>query len=248
MQSVELTDPDVVFRVLADCDPDVIVHLAAISAIDVAQKDPVQTRAVNVQATRHLAEWASSRSRRLVFASTDLVFDGTRSGYVETDQPSPLGVYGQTKVEGERFVLEAGGLVARLSLLYGPSRSQRKGYFDMTIAALAAGIPQTFFHDEFRTPLDYDSAARLLIRLAESPSSGIVHVAGPERMSRFDLMRRAAVALGIDPSLIRANARSEVSFALPRPADLSLNCGRLEHLLGNLDIPPVEEAVARMCR
>lgn len=67
-------------------------------------------------------------------------------------------------------------------------------------------------------------------------------------MSRFDLMRRAAVALGIDPSLIRANARSEVSFALPRPADLSLNCGRLEHLLGNLDIPPVEEAVARMCR
>ena len=96
-------------------------------------------------------------------------------------------------------------MVARLSLLYGPSRSGREGYFDRTTAALRAGLPQAFFIDEHRTPLDYATAARILVRLAESETPGLFHLGGPERLSRFELMRRAATALGIDPILVRPN-------------------------------------------
>ncbi len=137
-----------------------------------------------------------------------------------------------------------GGLVARLSLLYGPSRSGREGFFDRTMAALRAGTPQAFFTDEYRTPLDYATAAEILVRLAESETRGMIHVGGPERLSRFELMSRAAAALGIDPTLVRPNRRADVPFAEPRPADVSLDSSRLNRLFPDLNCLQVENALA----
>ena len=136
------------------------------------------------------------------------------------------------------------GLVARLSLLYGPSRSGREGFFDRTISALRAGEPQAFFTDEHRTPLDYATAARALVRLAESETLGTIHLGGPERLSRFELMSRAAGAMGIDPTLVKPNRRADVPFAEPRPADLSLDSSRLNRLFVDLAFPQVENALA----
>ena len=120
-----------------------------------------------------------THDRRLVYTSTDLVFDGSRSWYREEDPAQPILVYGQTKHAAERFVLDTpNGLVARLTLLFGPSRSGKEGYFDRTTAALKSGVPQAFFTDELRTPLHYAIAARILIRLAESETRGLLHVGG----------------------------------------------------------------------
>ena len=87
----------------------------------------------------------------------------------------------------------------RLSLLYGPSRNGTPSYIDKTLAELAEGRPQRFFEDEFRTPLDLASAAGLLVRLTEDGVTGRIHLGGRERISRFQLMRRIAVARGFDP-------------------------------------------------
>ena len=155
-------------------------------------------------------------------------------------------VYGQTKHAAERFVLEVpNGVVARLSLLYGPSRCGQDGFFDRTMAALRAGIPQAFFEDEHRTALDYSTAARIIIRLADNQAVGLFHVGGPERLSRLELMRRAAVALGIDPRLVRSNKRAEVTMAEPRPADLSLDSTRLRNLFPDLEQLRFEDAEIR---
>jgi dTDP-4-dehydrorhamnose reductase len=242
---VELTDHAAVARALEDANPDLVIHSAAVSSAEVARRDPRRSEAVNVGATRFLSEWAAHHDRRLIYTSTDLVFDGSRSWYCEDDPAHPIGVYGQTKHAAEHFVLDVPrGLVVRLSLLYGPSRSGRDGYFDRTTAALKTGTPQAFFSDEHRTPLDYRAAARVLVRLAESDALGVVHVGGPERLSRFDLMRRAAPALGIDPLLIKPNRRADVSLPEPRPADLSLDCTRLRSLFPDLVLPPIEDALA----
>ena len=126
-----------------------------------------------MEATRLLSEWASTHNRRLIFTSTDLVFDGDKGWYREDDLPRPTLVYGQTKHAAERFVLDgAKSMVARLSLLYGPSRSGRPGFFDRAVSALRAGTPQVFFIDEFRTALDYSTAATVLVRMAESETPG----------------------------------------------------------------------------
>jgi dTDP-4-dehydrorhamnose reductase len=224
--------------------PDIVLHLAALSAAEAVRVDPERGRRINVDTTRRLADWCDRRSRGLVFTSTDLVFAGSKPFNREDDSAEPVLAYGRTKREAEPFVIATPrGLVARVSLLYGFSRSGREAYFDRTIAALRRGEAQSLFEDEFRTPLDMASAARALVGLAQAGAAGIVHVAGRERMSRFDLIRRAAVALGIDPTLVRSNRRSEAMLSEPRPADVSLDTTRLAALLPDLDRPTVEQAL-----
>jgi dTDP-4-dehydrorhamnose reductase len=244
LRPVELDDERAIDRALEDVDPEAVIHAGALSSADGVRRDPARGRAVNVEATRRLAAWTAARDRRLVFTSTDLVFDGSRSWYREEDPARPVLAYGSTKHEAESYVLAAPrGLVARLSLLFGPTRSGRPGFFDLAMDALHRGEHRAFFVDEFRTPLDYRTASDILVRLVESDSVGIVHVGGRERLSRFELMRRAAVASGIDADLVRPGRQSDADLPEPRPADTSLDTSRLASWFPSLERPNVEAAL-----
>ncbi len=247
LRPVDLADGSALSSALEEADPEVVIHAAAISKADEVRTAPEAAWAVNVEGTRRLAAWCGDHGRRLIFTSTDLVFDGARGWYREDDEPVPVLAYGRTKAAAEVKVLGIpGGLIARISLLYGPSRAGQASFFDRALASLGAGRPQAFFEDEFRTPLDYATAARILIRLAENQASGIVHVAGRERVSRYELMQRAARVLGLDPDLVRANRLEDAEFAEPRPADVSLDTSRLASLLPDLDRPSIETALQRL--
>jgi dTDP-4-dehydrorhamnose reductase len=246
-RAVDLTDPTFVESALETDRPGLIVHAAAMASADAVRRDPALAWATNVEMTAQLARWCLQHERRLIFTSTDMVFDGTRSWYREDDAPAPMLEYGRTKAAAETSVLEVpGGLVARISLLYGPSRAGRKSFFDHAIARLRAGEPQAFFADEYRTPLHYATAAQALILLAEREARGIVHVGGRERLSRYELMLRVARVLEIDSSLVQANRRRDVPAAEPRPADLSLDTSRLSSLLPELDRPPIETSIGQV--
>src|SRR5262249_43548336 len=134
---VELADSRALLAALADSNPDAVIHAAAVSSADAVRRDPQHAHAVNVEATRLISNWAAEHDRRLVYTSTDLVFDGKSSWYGENDPAYPVLAYGQSKLAGERFIRSASrGLVARVSLLYGHSRIGRQGFFDRAIAAL----------------------------------------------------------------------------------------------------------------
>ncbi|HEV3168085.1 MAG TPA: SDR family oxidoreductase [Isosphaeraceae bacterium] len=244
---VDLTDPSATEPALSAVDPDVVVHVAAISAAEAVRRDPERGEAVNVVATERLAQWCARRGRRLVYTSTDLVFDGSKAWNREDDPAEPVIAYGRTKRAAEASVLEVpSGLVARASLLFGPSRCGRPSFFSRMIDALKLGQPQALFVDEFRTPLHLATAATLLVRLAESPITGLIHVAGTERLSRFELMRRTAAALGLDLALVLPNSRADVTGPDPRPADVSLDTSRLAALLPNVRRPSIEEGLAAL--
>jgi dTDP-4-dehydrorhamnose reductase len=243
---IELTDVEAVHRALDGSRPVAVLHLAAIASYEAVFRDPGRGERVNVGAARTLAEWCARNDARLLLTSTDAVFDGARGWYREDDEARPVLAYGRTKRAAERVVVGMGGLVARLSLLYGFSRCGREGFFDRSIAALREGEPRAFFLDEFRTPLHLADAAEALTGLLGAEVAGIVHVGGPERLSRFDLMRRAATALGIDPARVRGNRRADVPSMEPRPGDTSLNSGRLVGLLPGLERRTVEVALARV--
>ncbi|MCA1685595.1 MAG: SDR family oxidoreductase, partial [Planctomycetia bacterium] len=244
---VDLSDDGATARALAEADPEVVLHTAAVSSVEEVRRDPARGRAVNVEGTERLAGWCGRHGRRLLYTSTDLVFDGSKPWNREDDPARPVLAYGRTKAEAEACVLATpGGLVVRLSLLYGPSRSRRPTYLDRTVASWERGEPQTFFEDEFRTPLDLGTSAETLVRLVAADVSGLIHVAGPERLSRYDLARRVAAALGHDPGHVRANRQRDVTFPELRPADVSLDTRRLAALLPDLHRPGVEEAAAAL--
>ncbi len=198
-------------------------------------RDPVSLRRVvdGVDAVIHTAyvqgegEWqvnvdgsaavaAAARGRRLIHLSTDLIFDGTRGGYREHDEPAPVSSYGRSKAEAERRVaaVHADATIVRTSLIYGgsaPGPQER-----------LAEENRRFYVDEIRSPVQVGDLADALLELLRQSAPGPLHVAGADPVSRFDF----AVLLGADP------ARLEAAHTTPeRAPDVSLDSSRAASLL-----------------
>ncbi|MBY0229620.1 MAG: sugar nucleotide-binding protein, partial [Gemmataceae bacterium] len=186
---VPLTDEARVASAFREARPGVVLHLAAMARVDACERDPAMAQRINAGAPALLARLCAERGAHLVVVSTDMVFDGERAPYRECDGPSAVSAYGRTKAEGERF----GGTVARLSLLAG-------GFFDEQARRLRAGEPITLYEDEWRTPLDLPTAAAALLELAQARPGGVWHLAGPERLSRWQMGEALARAVGAPAS------------------------------------------------
>lgn len=243
---VDLADPQAIQTAFLTAQPQRIIHVAAMASVADCYRQPERARQINTQATAQLACLAAACQARLVFVSTDLVFDGRAAPYRETDVPQPLSVYGATKAAAESAVLaHPGHVVARVSLLYGPSRIGRPAFFDQQLVALRSGQPLSLFADEWRTPLDLPTAARGLLELVESDLTGVIHLGGPERMSRLEMGQRLAAVLGCSDVALRPARRDDVPGE-PRPRDVSLDSTRWRANFPHLPWPTFEQAVGSL--
>ena len=182
----DLLDFAAVEREFAKDKPQLVIHCAAITAVSEAQKNPVLARRVNVEVTRFLAALAAEIN--LVFFSTDLVFDGRKGNYTETDALNPLHVYGETKVAAEEIVLEnSRHLVVRTSITGGRSLSGKRSFNEQLRHALQSGQGMTLFTDEFRCPIPAVATARAVWELVQKNCAGIYHIVGAEKLSRWQI-------------------------------------------------------------
>ncbi|MFV1965567.1 MAG: NAD(P)-dependent oxidoreductase [Pirellulaceae bacterium] len=244
---VDLTDRDGTARAFAEARPDLVIHAAALSRIDLCYRDPSLAVTVNARGTEHLAELAATAGARLVYVSTDLVFDGEQGPYRETDAAQPVSVYGTTKRAGESAALTHDRAAAvRVSLLFGPTVVARPVFFDKQVEALRTGERCKLFADEWRTPLSLQTAAQSLIAVARSDVSGLLHLGGPERMTRLEMGQRLARAFGKNPDIFVASLQADVPAPEPRPRDVSLNSARFRELFPQQPWPPFEAALAEL--
>ncbi len=221
---VELADTDALREVIRRHGPDYVIHAGAMTAVAQCHGAPGLAERINRVATRVLAEAVADRGARMVFTSTDMAFAGDKAPYRENDPPDATSCYGRSKVAAEQDIAElAGVLTVRIPLLFGPPRNDRATTFTRQVAALRAGEPLRLFTDEYRTPLFLPDAARALVALARSDLDGVMHVAGPERLSRYELIERVARRLKIDKPNLIACSRLSIEAAEPRPEDLSLD-------------------------
>lgn len=246
MLSIDLTDLNKVAAAFHAARPDVVLHAAAVSSVATAYRDPPRARQVNQLATERLAALASDAGARLVYVSSDLVFDGEAGAYRETDRAKPLSVYGRSKLAAEPAVLAASGVVARVSLMYGPALDGRRAFFDEQIDCLGSGRPLRLFVDEWRTPLALVTAAEALARVAQSDFEGLLHVGGPERMSRHEMGSRLAKHLGCTEVQLLEATRASVDAPEPRPRDTSLDSTLWRQAFPAIAWPGYQEALARM--
>jgi dTDP-4-dehydrorhamnose reductase len=185
-EQFDLLDFAAVRREFQKDQPQLVIHCAAISSISEAQKNPELTRRVNVEMTRMLAELASEI--QFVFFSTDVVFDGCKGNYIESDAPNPLHFYGETKVAAEQTILKnPKHLVIRTSINGGVSRAGNRGFNEELRLSLQGGQGMTLFTDEFRSPIPAVETARAVWELADKHCAGIYHVAGAEKLSRWQI-------------------------------------------------------------
>ncbi len=237
---IDLADLAALPKVVDNFRPTHVIHAAAVTSIAAAFADPDRARRINVDATVGLAEAAAAHHARFVFVSTDMVFDGAHAPYRESDPPQPLSHYGRTKAEAERAVIPIDGtLSVRIPLMYGYPCAPRETTFVKQMHALRTGEPLRLFIDEYRTPLWLGDAARILIALARSPLTGLIHVGGPERLSRYEMAERFADALDLPAARLVPVSRLSIESPEPRPADLSLNADRLAGLFPQLVFGPI---------
>ena len=233
-------DGNALEALLERLSPDRVINCCALSRGGDCEEDAPLAARLNAALPEALGRWAARTGARLVHVSTDLVFGGEphrSTGYREEDPPGPLCVYGKSKAAGEVALLGANpaALVVRLPLLFGDSRGRGLGASDSLLAGLERGERPPLFVDEYRTPLAVEEAAVALVELAGRELAGLLHVAGPERVSRYQLGRMVLSGAGRSEAeietLLRPTRQRELDLATPRPADVSLDTRRARALL-----------------
>jgi dTDP-4-dehydrorhamnose reductase len=226
----DLLDFAAVEREFKTDKPQLIIHCAAITIVSEAQKNPALARRVNVEVTKLLAELAAEIP--FVFFSTDLVFDGRKGNYSETDATNPLHVYGETKLAAEEIVLKnPRHLVVRTSINGGVSPSGHRAFNEQLRRSLReAGQGMTLFTDEFRNPIPAVETARAVWDLAQKNCAGLYHVAGAERLSRRQIGDLLIQRWPEITAQIESGSAKDFSGPV-RALDTSLNIAKVQKVL-----------------
>ncbi len=232
---LELGDPDSIRRAFDAAAPAAVVHAGADADPDSCEKDPERTRRLNLDAVKTLAGLCGASGTRLIHFSTDLVFDGERGWYSESDRPNPAGVYARGKLASEEAALTRapGAAVLRVSSVYGRPMGGRLGFVDHMRSRLVAGEPVTAFVDQWRTSTAADQLPEIVAGLLARPElDGVFHWGGAERATRFESAVTFARIHDFDETLVRQGRAVDAAFASPRPRDCSLDSSRLAAELG----------------
>ena len=226
---LELLDFTAVRREFRKDQPQLVIHCAAMSGIAETQADPALARRVNVEVPELLAELAADVP--FVFFSTDLVFDGRKGNYTEADPVKPIHIYGETKAAAEQIVLKnPRHLVVRTSINGGISPAGNRGFNEQLWLAWKAGRKMKLFTDEFRCPIFAGETARAVWELATQNRAGLFHVAGAEKLSRWQIgqllaQRRPELKANLEPGSARDFPGP------PRAPDTSLNLSKIQSVL-----------------
>jgi dTDP-4-dehydrorhamnose reductase len=238
---LDLTDFAAVRREFARQQPRLVIHCAALSRSPACEENPSLARLANVDATRNLAELAADIP--FIFFSTDLVFDGQKGNYIETDVVNPLGVYAETKVAAEGFVRShPRHLILRAALNAGPSPTGDRAFDEQMRLAWRAGRAVNLFTDEFRCPIPAAVTARSVWELVAKNQTGTFHLGGAERLSRHEIGELVAARYPeLKPQIIPGSLKEY--RGAPRPPDVSLNCAKVQAAL-SFPLPKFSEWLA----
>lgn len=235
-QRLDVRDRKAVAAVIDELQPEAVVHTAAVNP---GQRDDFT--GVNVTGTRNVAVAAADADARLIHISTDLVFDGRRGNYTETDPISPLTPYGGSKAQGELEVLASGadGAIVRTSLIYGWQPTIARS-LQWMLDAVAAGEQLRLWSDEMRNPIWVESLAAAVVELAGIDYTGFLHIAGAQPLSRYEFGVRLLRHHGVDSTPVVATPSPPDAT---RPLDCTMDSSLAREVL-RTPLPGVDEVLA----
>ena len=225
--------------VLDAVQPDWLVNCAALANLDQCEHHPDRAKILNTDLPRELADACAKRGIRFVHLSTDAVFDGEKiDPYTEEDQPNPLGVYSQTKLDGERAVRAADpeAIIARVNF-FGWSLSGRHSLGEFFVNNLSEGKNVSGFTDVIFCPMLVNHTARLLMAMLEKGLCGLYHAVGAQPTNKYRFGLEVARRFGLSESLISPRSVEGSGLTARRSRNLWLSTHKLSTDLGR-EIPP----------
>lgn len=221
---LDLTNTDKIEDTVKQTNPDAIIHLAALTDVDLCETEKDLAMTINANATETLAKQAAKNGAFFVYVSTDYIFDGTKEMKKETDKPNPIGVYGKTKLEGENKVqnLASSWCIARTSTPFGIHKIKKS--FPLFVAQSLQNKKEVkAVMDQFNSPTYVPNLSRMLIEIATRQIVGVIHLAGATRISRYELAMLLAEKLDSDKKLVQPISMDEMNWKAKRPKDSSLD-------------------------
>jgi len=259
LYQLDKTNKKLTNSLLKKINPDVIVDCSALHNVDYCETHKEETWKVNVDAPKFIAKISKEIGARMIYISTDYVFDGTKGSYTEESQPNPLNYYGISKLEGEQEIAKTKTdyAICRTSLIYGwnpnelmgktSSSGKSQNYVIWVLNKLRSGENVNIVTDQYSTPTLADNLAEAILTLSNSNLQGIFHTAGKACINRFDFTLKIAEVFGINKSLISPTTSDKFKQVAKRPKRCCLNVSKLESQL-NFKFLNIEEALKRMKR
>ena len=216
---LDITDRNLVLQKIASAAPEAIIHAAAWTAVDACESDIKKAMAINSDGTANVANAARQFGARVIYISTDYVFDGTKATpYIESDIPNPQSVYGASKLAGERHLDLNQDSVVRISWVCG----EHGNNMVKTILRLAATSPTlTFVDDQIGSPTFTSDIAPVLVDFARESRTGIWHLTNQGITSWFGFAQDVLRAAELDPNRVQPIATADLRPQRPakRPAN-----------------------------
>ncbi len=236
---VDITNKSQVEEAILKSDAEIVLHLAAKTDVDGCEKDKVlgvegDAWKINVEGTRNIVEACQRSNKKIIYVSTDFVFDGKQqNSYSEEDQPNPINWYAQTKFEGEKIVTSSKipYLVCRIAFPYRAFFAGKKDLITAIREKLQNGEKISVIEDEVVTPTFVDDIAFALDQLIKLKVVGVYHMVGSSFHTPFEIAKMVANAFNLDKSLIGRTAREEYyRNRAPRPFSLAIKNDKLTKL------------------
>jgi len=213
--------------------PEIIIHAAEMANIDACEENPRDAHYLNFEITRQLVDSASKNKARFIFISSDVVFDGEKGDYTENDNPRPLNVYARTKTESEKYILSRlpDSVIIRPALFYGLALNGRPSFTEIMRKKLKANQKVRVFTDQFRTPILVNDQTNAIWELATNDFRGVIHLAGIQKLNRFELGQILCELFQLDTDLLIPVKSSDIKLKVTRPLDCSLNTSLAQSIL-----------------
>lgn len=229
---LDLTNQNDIIDVLDKIRPDRIIHLAAMTNVDLCETEEDLTMTINAKATETLARESAKYNVFFVYVSTDYIFDGIQGMKKEDDMPNPLGLYGKSKLAGELALnnLASSYSIARTSTPFGIHKTKKS--FPLWVKEnLEEKKVINVLTDQFTSPTYVHNLSKMLIEIATRQIVGTIHLAGATRISRYELAEMIAYKLNLDKSLLKPAKTDEMKWTAQRPRDSSLDVSLATEIL-----------------
>lgn len=231
---LDISKKDEIINTLQTLKPDVIIHLAAMTDVDLCETQKELAVLINTKATEVLAREAAKHNAFFVYMSTDYVFDGKTGMKNESDDPSPVNFYGKSKLDAEIVLnnLLSSYAIIRTSTPFGIH--PKKKSFPLWIKEnLESKKEIPVLVDQYTSPTFVPNLSKMLIEVITRRITGIIHLAGATRISRYEFAEIIADMLNLDKMLLRQTRIAEMSWKAQRPQDSSLDVSKACRILIN---------------
>lgn len=245
-RQIDLESVDHLVHAFESVEPQLVIHTAGITNVEKCEAEPDLAQHVNVDLAGNVAIACAKLGLQLVHISTDHLFVGDAAFADEIHPAVPINAYARTKAEAEIRVLDAHplSLVIRTNF-YGWGPRYRHSFSDVVVEALRSGKTLTLFKDVFYTPILIEAATQATHDLISLSASGVFHVVGNDRISKYEFGRKIAQEFSLDPSLIKPGLIADEASLVRRPHDMSLSNKKACALLGR-NLGEVDQHIARL--